>query len=262
MTATMTPTIFESHAHYDDDAYDDDRDEILRSMPAGGVSHIVNIAASVKSLRSTKELMEKYPFVYGAMGIHPDDVGDLNEDVMAEIRILCQHEKTVAVGEIGLDYYWDKEHHDVQKNWFEQQMELAREVQLPVVIHSRDAAADTVDMMKALRAGNIGGVVHCFSYGKEMAREYLNMGFYLGIGGVVTFNNAKNLKEVVEYAPLEQLLLETDCPYLAPVPYRGKRNTSLLISHIAKEIARIKGISYDEVVAATYANAMKVFNLK
>ena len=256
------PMIFESHAHYDDEAFDVDRDELLSSMPKKGVSHIVNVSACIQSLNDIKALMEKYPHVYGAFGIHPDEVGDLNDEVIGQIQALCKHEKTVAIGEIGLDYYWDKEKHDLQKKWFERQMDLAREEDMPFIIHSREAAADTLDMTKSLKKSESGGIVHCFSYGKEIAREYLNMGLYIGVGGVVTFKNAKKLKEVVEYVPLENLLLETDCPYLAPAPYRGKRNTSLLIPYIAEEIASIKGVSYDEVVRTTHDNAMKVFKLK
>lgn len=253
-------TIFESHAHYDDEAFDEDREVLLASMEGGGISHIVNVAASLKSLDQTKALMEKYPFVYGAFGLHPDEVGDLSDEVLKRIQMLCKHEKTVAVGEIGLDYYWDKEQHDTQKYWFEQQLEVARSEELPVIIHSRDAAADTLEMTKRLRVGDIGGVLHCFSYGKELAREYLNMGLYLGIGGVVTFNNAKKLKEVVEYAPLSSLLLETDCPYLAPVPYRGKRNNSLFIPHIVKAVAEIKKVSCEVVIAETHENAKRLFS--
>lgn len=259
MAGEKKPMIFESHAHYDDEAFDADREVLLASMEAGGISAIVNVAASLRGIDDTEKLMEKYPFVYGAFGLHPDEVGDLNEDVLKRIRELCEHEKTVAVGEIGLDYYWDKQGHDVQKYWFEQQMEVARGEQMPVIVHSREAAADTLDMMKALKAGEIGGVLHCFSYGKEMAREYLDMGFYLGIGGVVTFKNAKKLKEVVEYVPLRSILLETDCPYLAPEPYRGKRNCSLYIPHIAEVIGQIKGVDYDEVVQVTGDNARRLF---
>jgi len=253
--------IFESHAHYDDAAFDEDRKEVLLLMPENGVSHVVNAASSVKSLGEIEDMMEEYSYVYGTAGIHPDDVGDLNEEVYQRLEKLCKLEKIVAVGETGLDYYWDKEKHDVQKKWFERQVELARGEKLPVIIHSRDAAADTLDMAKALKIGEVGGEVHCFSYGIEMAREYLNMGLYIGIGGVVTFKNAKKLKEVAEYVPLENILLETDCPYLAPVPYRGKRNTSLLIPYIAEEIARIKGVSTEEVLNVTHANAMKLFGL-
>ena len=203
--------------------------------------------------------MERCPCVYGAVGIHPDEVGGLNDERIEEIRGLCRHDKTVAVGEIGLDYYWDKESHEVQTQWFERQMQLAREEKLPVIIHSREAAADTLAVARRMGLSEIGGVMHCFSYAKEMAREYLNMGVYLGIGGVVTFKNGRKLKEVVEYAPLSQLLLETDSPYLAPEPNRGKRNTSLNIPYIAEEIARIKGITAREVTEITEQNALRLF---
>src|SRR5699024_9696645 len=172
-----------------------------------------------------------------------------------------RREKILAVGEIGLDYYWDKENHETQIYWMERQLDVAREEKLPVIIHSRDAARDTLETMKRKRAGEIGGVLHCFSYGKEMAREYLDMGFYLGIRGVVTFKNGKKLKEVVEYAPLERLLLETDSPYLAPVPNRGKRNSSLNLPYVAEEIARIKQVDMETVVRVTEENARKLFGI-
>lgn len=253
--------IFESHAHYDDKAFNEDRDELLSSMYENGVETIVNVCASKRSLKRVKDLMEQYDFIYGAFGLHPDEVGDMTDQVLDDIRELTHLEKAVAVGEIGLDYYWDKEKHELQKKWFEAQAELAREEKLPIIVHSREAAADTLDMVKALKGGEIGGVIHCFSYAKEMAREYLNMGMYLGIGGVVTFKNAKKLKEVVEYAPLSSLLLETDCPYLAPVPYRGKRNHSIYLKYVAETIAEIKQVSYEEVVAVTNENARRMFKL-
>ena len=167
----------------------------------------------------------------------------------------------MAVGEIGLDYYWDEPERDIQKHWFVRQLDLAREVGLPVVIHSRDAAKDTLDIMKEQKAGDMGGVIHCFSYGVELAREYLNMGFYLGIGGVVTFKNAKKLKEVVEYMPMERMVLETDCPYLAPEPFRGKRNSSLYLPYVVKAVSEIKGISQEEVMAKTCDNARKMYRI-
>ena len=210
---------------------------------------------------ATTALMEKYPNVYGTIGIHPDEIGDITPEVWEKMKTLCDFEKVVAVGEIGLDYYWDKENHKMQIQWFEKQMNLAREKNLPIVIHSRDAAADTLDVVKANKAGEIGGIVHCFSYGKELAREYLDMGFYLGIGGVVTFNNGRKLKEVVEYAPLDRLVLETDSPYLSPVPFRGKRNSSRNIPYIAQAISDIKGISLEKVIEATNFNAKKVYKL-
>lgn len=254
----MKPMIFESHAHFDAEQFDEDRAELLNSMQENGVGTIVNVSATLKSCTEVVELAQQYPFVYAAVGVHPDEVGELNEETFAHVKEQCQKEKVVAVGEIGLDYYWDNEAHDVQKKWFIRQLELARELDLPVIIHSREAAADTLEVMKE-HAKGLRGVIHCFSYSKELAREYVKMGFHIGIGGVVTFKNSKKLKEVVEAIPLEWILLETDSPYLAPVPYRGKRNTSLYIPYIAEEIARIKGITYEEVVAQTEQNGRQLF---
>ena len=256
-----TPVIFETHAHYDDEAFAQDRENLLASMQEHGIGYIVNACASIESLKDTEELMEKYPFVYGAFGIHPDDAEKMTEETLEEIRRLSRLPKSVAIGEIGLDYYWHKEEHEheIQKKMFLAQMEIAREEKLPFMIHSREAAKDTLDTMKRLHAGDIGGVVHCFSYGKEMARESLDMGLSLGIGGVLTFKNARKLVEVVEYAPLESLLLETDSPYLAPVPNRGKRNSSLNIPYVVAKIAEIKGVSWEEVEEITWKNSFRVF---
>ncbi|WP_461881816.1 TatD family hydrolase [Fusicatenibacter sp.] len=251
--------IFETHAHYDDEKFDEDRDALLSSMKENGIGRIINVSANLESLENTRKLMEQYPFIYGAFGLHPDEVGDLNEDVMERMRGLCRLEKAVAVGEIGLDYYWDKENHEKQQYWFCRQIALAREEKLPMIIHSREAAADTLRVMKEEKSEEIGGVIHCFSYSAEMAEEYLKMGFYLGIGGVVTFKNAKKIKEVVQMAPMERILLETDSPYLAPVPYRGKRNSSLYLPYVVREIAEIKGISEEEVIEMTEKNAVRLF---
>ena len=253
--------IFDTHAHYDDEQFDEDRDELLAYMQACGVEAVTNIGASLATSQNTIELTKKYPFVYGAIGVHPNEVDELNEDGIAWLKENSALPKIVAVGEIGLDYYWDEPGREVQKKWFLRQLELAREVKFPVVIHSRDAAKDTLDIMKSFHAENLGGVIHCFSYTKEMAREYLNMGFYLGIGGVVTFKNAKKLKEVVEYMPMEQMVLETDCPYLSPVPNRGKRNSSLNLPYVVEEVARLKGISADEVIRITNRNAKTMYRL-
>ena len=253
--------IFETHAHYDDQAFDRDRDSLLRSMEAHGIEKIINVGASLRGVRDTVTLTEQYPFVYGAVGIHPDEVGELTEDHMEWMRGLCEKEKIVAVGEIGLDYYWDKENHEVQKKWFVRQMDLAKETGLPIIVHSRDAAKDTLDIMKAERADRLQGVIHCYAYSREQAREYMNMGYFLGIGGVVTFKNGKKLKEVVEYAPLDYLLLETDAPYLAPEPYRGKRNCSLYLTYVAQAIGEIKGVDYQTVIEVTRRNAERLFRL-
>lgn len=254
--------IFETHAHYDDEKFDEDRSALLSSMQENGIGRIINVSANLESLENTRKLMEEYPFIYGAFGLHPDEVGDLNEDVMARMRELCRMEKAVAVGEIGLDYYWDKENHEKQQYWFRRQIALAREEKLPMIIHSREAATDTLRVMKEEKSEEIGGVIHCFSYSVEMAEEYLNMGFYLGIGGVVTFKNAKKIKEVVQMAPMERILLETDSPYLAPVPYRGKRNSSLYLPYVVREIAEIKGISEEEVMETTEKNAVRLFRVE
>lgn len=253
--------IFESHAHYDDEKFDEDRDSLLASMQENGIEYIINVGANLATTQKTIELTEQYPFIYGAVGVHPSDTAELNEENFAWLKSRCGLPKVAAVGEIGLDYYWDEPDREIQKKWFKRQLELAAEETLPVIIHSRDAAKDTVDIMKELECEKIGGVVHCFSYSKEIAREVLDMGFYLGIGGVVTFQNAKAIKEVVAYAPLDRILLETDSPYLAPVPHRGKRNSSLYIPLIAEEIAKIKGTSCEEIISVTNRNTKSLFHI-
>ena len=253
--------IFDTHAHYDDRQFEEDREELLGSMRENGVELIVDAGSDIASWDKIEQLTDRYPFIYGAIGVHPDEVGELDEEKMKRMEQLLAREKMVAVGEIGLDYYWDKENRDLQKMWFIRQLELARQLDLPVIIHSREAAADTMEIMKQY-AGELSGVIHCFSYSPEQAKEYVKMGFYLGIGGVVTFKNAKKLKEVVQEIPLESLVLETDRPYLAPVPNRGKRNSSLNLVYVAEEIAGLKGISYEEVVRQTTENAKKLYRFK
>lgn len=253
--------IFDTHAHYDDEAFNEDRNALLDSLQSNGIEAVVNIGASIQTTKNTLELMKKYPFVYGAVGVHPSETAELDDNLLNWLKTVSKTPKVVAIGEIGLDYYWEEPGHDVQKEWFVKQLNLARETKLPVVIHSRDAAKDTLDIMKAEHSEDIGGVIHCFSYGVEIAREYLKMGFYLGIGGVLTFNNAKKLKEVVEYAPMDRIVLETDCPYLAPVPNRGKRNSSLNLPYVAEAIARIKHISPEEVVEITSRSAKQLYRL-
>lgn len=254
-------SIFDTHAHYDDEAFDTDRDELIRSLKENGIGSVVNVGASMASCRSTLELAKKYPFFYGALGVHPNETADLTEADMEWIKTEAMQEKIVAIGEIGLDYYWDEPDREIQKKWFIRQLALAKETELPVIIHSRDAAKDTLDIMKAEHNGLTGGVIHCFSYGVEMAREYLNMGYFLGIGGVLTFKNAKKLKEVVEYAPLSSLVLETDCPYLSPVPNRGKRNSSLNLPFVVEELAAIKRMEPEIIIRETAANAKRLYRI-
>lgn len=251
--------IFDTHAHYDDEAFEEDREELLLSLSAQGIEKVINIGASLQSTKTTVELAQRYPFLYAAVGVHPEGVTELSEESMDWLKELCKLEKTVAVGEIGLDYYWDEPERDLQKQWFRRQLQLAKEVKLPVVIHSREAAKDTIDIMKEEHSEEIGGVIHCYSYTKESAKIFLDMGFFFGIGGVLTFKNAKKLKEAVEYIPMDRILLETDCPYLAPVPYRGKRNSSLYLPYVVEELAAIKGISREEVERITTENAHRVF---
>lgn len=255
--------IFESHAHYDDKRFQDDRDILLSSMPGNGIQFIINVGANIHSIKKSIELSEQYDFIYGAAGVHPSDIDCLNDTAFQWIREQCDLPKIVAVGEIGLDYYWEKEFYkqEQQKIWFKRQLNLAREKNLPLIIHSRDAAKDTLELMQQQKADEMTGVIHCFSYSKEIAAEFLKMGYYIGVGGVVTFPNAKKLKDAVKEIPISKILLETDCPYLAPVPNRGKRNTSLNLPYIAQEIAEIKGMSYQEVVDITNKNACKLFQI-
>ena len=254
--------IFETHAHYDDDRFEEDRHEILTSLPEAGIGIVINSGASVESTRDTVELARKYDHVYAAVGVHPSEIAELDEEFMDWMRERASWNKTVAIGEIGLDYYWDKEPEvqERQRYWFARQIELARETGLPIIVHSRDAAADTMKVMKEHHAEEIPGVIHCYSYSKEMAQEFIKMGYYIGVGGVVTFKNAKKLIETVEAIPLERILLETDCPYMAPEPYRGKRNSSLYLPYVVERIAEIKGVSIEEVERVTENNARTLFS--
>ncbi len=261
--------IIDTHVHYDDEAFNEDREELLMSLRANGIDCVLDIGSSAESLPRVRALTEKYDFVYGAVGLHPDEVGDLTGEVMADLREDMKNPKILAVGEIGLDYYWNKEAKEIQKEAFRKQIRLAQEFGKPVVIHSREAAADTLEIVQEMYGpGSNGehmerkGVMHCYSYAVKQARIYTRkLGFYLGIGGVVTFKNAKKLKEVVADTPMEYLILETDCPYLAPVPFRGKRNSSLYLPYVVSAIAEIKEISEEEVIRITAANARRLFGI-
>ena len=253
--------IFETHAHYNDEAFQEDREEIFAQFPGKGIGRVVNIASDLQSIGECLDLAHRYPFVYCALGIHPSDCAPLTDELLEEIRGKLSDPRVVAVGEIGLDYYWDTPDRAIQKHWFEEQLEMARRAGLPVVIHSRDAAQDTMQLMRDHRAEEIGGVVHCYSYSLEMAREFVKMGFYIGIGGVVTFKNARKLKEVAQGIPIDNIVLETDSPYLAPVPFRGKRNSSLYMPYVAEAIAQLKGMSTQEVIDRTEQNALRLYRL-
>ena len=254
--------IFESHAHYDDERFDKDRADILRNIGSNGLDVVINVGASMSMNEATMDMIHQFPRVYGAIGMHPSELSSKREDTMEWLEENAKDEKVVAIGEIGLDYYWVKEPHlrEEQKEWFRMQMGLARKMNLPVIIHSRDAAFDTLSLMKDMNANEVPGVVHCYSYSVEDARKYVEMGYYIGIGGVVTFKNSKQLKEVVKNIPLEHLLVETDCPYMAPEPFRGKRNSSLYIPYIIEQIAELKGISPQEVEEVTRRNGYQLFS--
>ena len=253
--------IFDTHAHYDDDRFAPDRGELLSGMTGNGIGRIINVGASFEGCKNSLTLAQEHDFIYAALGVHPSDIADLTEESCEWIRQHLSEPKVVAVGEIGLDYYWDKEPEVQarQREWFRYQLQLAKESALPVSIHSREAAADTMEIMKEAAADGIPGVIHCYSYSKEQALEYVDMGYYIGVGGVVTFKNARKLKETVEAIPLERILLETDCPSMAPEPNRGKRNSSLYLTYVADAIAGLKGVTPEEVKTVTYENALRLF---
>lgn len=254
--------IFDSHAHYDDKQFDEDREQVLTHLKDVGVERVVNISNGWDDMLRMLDMIGQYPFMYGTVGIHPCKVSDLNEERMGRLREFCHRDKIVAVGEIGLDYYWMSDPKEVQRKWFIRQLHLAKEENLPVVIHSRDASQETFDIMKAEHAGTTGGVIHCYSGSYEMAKEYVKLGYYLGIGGVVTFKNSKVLKKVAAEIPLESIVVETDCPYLAPMPHRGTRNSSAYLPLVIEEIANLRGISTEEVEQVTYENACRLYHIQ
>ena len=250
--------LIDTHAHYDDAAFDEDRKQLINFLKEEKIIAI-DSGASMASSKKAVELSHEFDNIYALVGVHPDDVGELTAESMSELAKLSEDKKVVGIGEIGLDYYWDKEDRELQKNWFAKQIELAKQVKLPICIHSRDAAADTLEIVKKYDGGANGGVVHCYSYGTEIAKEYLEMGFCFGIGGVLTYKNGRKLKEVAEYLPMDKVVLETDCPYLAPDPLRGKRNSSLNLKYVVSVLAQIKGIDEEEVINITAENARRVY---
>lgn len=250
--------IFDTHAHYDDSAFDEDREELLRRLFDGEVCTIVNQGTTVETSRESLRLADEFPGVYAAVGLHPECLDENSIADLDIIRELLKHPKAVAVGEIGLDYYYDIPK-GLQKDIFARQLELANELDMPVVIHDREAHGDTMEL---LRKYHPQGILHCFSGSVEMAREVVKLGMYIGIGGVVTFKNARKTVEVASELPLESIVLETDCPYLAPVPFRGKRNDSSLIRYAAAKIAEIKGIGTQQVLEITGNNARRVYLIK
>ncbi len=248
---------FESHAHYDDGRFKNDREEILNLLPSCGIDYVINVGCDMKSSRESIKMAEKYDYIYAAVGVHPHNAENMKESDLDEIRQMSNHKKVVAIGEIGLDFYYDNSPRDVQRYWFKRQLEIVKELNKPVIIHSRDASQETFDIIK--ESGVKKGVIHCYSGSAQMAMDYVKMGFYIGVGGVVTFSNAKKLVEVVETIQLEQILIETDSPYLSPIPNRGKRNDSRNLQFVVEKIAKIKDISPEKVANITKLNAKQLF---
>lgn len=255
--------IFDSHAHYDDAAFDADREAVLASLKAAGIGRVVDVGANRASTEAAAELAARYDFICASAGFHPADVEELErgDADIAWLRAAAKRPKVAAIGEIGLDYHWPEPGRDLQRKWFAAQLELAKELDLPVIIHSRDAAQETYDMLKEAGGAGLTAVIHCFSYEKEMAARFLDLGYYLGIGGVVTYKNARKLKETAAYMPLDRMLLETDCPYLSPSPHRGERNSSLFLPQVLREIAALRGCTPEEAEAATFENAVRFYRL-
>ena len=254
--------IFDTHVHYDDEAFDADRDEVLASLAAQGVGKVTDIGAGIETSKTALALSKKYDWMYCALGVIPGKCSEITEESWNWLcEAAAKEEKCVAIGEIGLDYHWDDDPRDVQALHFINQIDLAKKVGKPIVVHSREAAKDTIDIMKEHNAADAGGVLHCYSYTKESAREFLDMGFFFGIGGVVTFKNARKLAEAVQYIPLSNIVLETDCPYLAPVPHRGERNYSGYLSLVAECIAGLKNIPVEQVVEETWQNAHRLYKI-
>ncbi|HOA39975.1 MAG TPA: TatD family hydrolase [Halanaerobiales bacterium] len=253
--------LIDTHAHLDSSRFNKDRAEVIKNARDTGVSYIVNIGADLKSSRYSVKLAREYPFIFATVGIHPHDAISLDANVLAELEKLAGEEKVVAIGEIGLDYYYDHSPRDIQRAAFIDQLVLAKKLNLPIVVHSREAEEDTISILKEHYRQGGTGILHCFSGSLKMAREALELGFYLAFGGIVTFKNAGGLLEVLEELPLDRILLETDCPYLSPVPYRGKRNEPAYLPYVAEKIGEIKGVSLEEVAEITTANAIRVYNL-
>lgn len=252
--------IIDTHAHYDDEQFDEDRTKLLEELKEEGVIGIVNCASSYESIDKTIDIVNKYDYIYGALGIHPENADEFSENVLEEIRTkIVNNKKIIAIGEIGLDYYWDENpSRGIQQNALNRQMELARELSLPVIIHDRDAHEDTLEIIE--KFPEVIGIIHCFSGSVEFARECIKRGYYIGIGGVSTFKNSKKLKRVIEDIPVDRILVETDCPYMSPEPFRGKRNKSTYIKYVIDKIAEIKNIEVQELNRIINNNSRNIFN--
>lgn len=253
--------IFDAHAHYDDEQFDEDRNLVIEELKKNNVIGVLNCGASLEGCVQSVNLADKYDFFYAAVGIHPEHADKFGEDTVVELKKLAKNQKVKAIGEIGLDYYWEENpDRRIQKEVFIRQMELAKELNLPVIIHDRDAHEDTLNIIKQFKG--VTGEIHCFSGSVEFAKECLKLGYYIGFTGVITFKNARKIIEVVKEVPIDRILLETDCPYMAPVPFRGKRNRSEYIRNMIEKVAEIKDIKPEEVSNWTISNVEKLLNIR
>lgn len=251
---------FDTHTHLDDEKFDTDRDELIESFKQSGLTLAVNIGADMKTSQASIKLAEKYDFIYATVGVHPNVTGDMTDDDLAMLKEMARHEKVVAIGEIGLDYYYDEPDPEIQKKWFRAQLTLAKELGMPYVVHDREAHADVLEIIKEI--GYTNGVMHCFSGSSEMAKEVTKMGMYVSIAGQVTFKNAPKVQAVASSVPVDKLLIETDSPYLTPEPFRGKRNNSSYVKYTAEKIAELRGMDVSEIARITMENGKKFYNIK
>ena len=258
---------FDSHAHYNDEKFEIDRDEVISSVRAEGITRLVSVGYSVEASKFAEKLSNKYEFIYYSCGISPNDLPQTEDELWKMLREIKEianqkHEKLVAIGEIGLDYYWIKENMDLQKLAFMEQIKLANEMNLPIIIHTREAVADTIDILKNKQESINKGIFHCCPLNRELVKEALKLGYYISFAGPITFKNSKNADEIIRMVPVDRILIDTDSPYLSPEPNRGKRNDSRNVKYIAQKIAQVKEMTLEEIAKITYENANKVFKIE
>lgn len=254
----MKTLLFDTHAHLDDVKFDADREAILQKIIDSGVGAVVNIGADMESSKRSIQLAEKYDFIYASVGVHPHDAENMTDEDLSTLEKWAAHPKVVAIGEIGLDYFYDNSPREAQRYWFEKQLLLAEKLDKPVIIHDRDAHKDTLDILSKSKAT---GILHCFSGSVEMAKQIVNMGFYISFAGPLTYKNSRHAVDVASVMPIDKILIETDCPYLAPDGHRGQRNDSSLVRLVCEKLAEIKDISFEEAARITYQNAERVYRL-
>ncbi|MEH7236324.1 TatD family hydrolase [Bacillus sp. JJ1562] len=254
--------LIDTHAHLNAIQYQDDLDEVIERALSEGVERIVVVGFDRETITRAIELADQYEFIYATIGWHPVDAIDMTDEDLEWIEELSAHPKVVALGEMGLDYHWDKSPKDIQKEVFRKQISLAKKVKLPIIIHNREATADIIEILQEENASEVGGIMHCFTGSIEVAKQCIDMNFYISFGGPVTFKNAKKPKEVAAEIPLDRLLIETDCPYLTPHPFRGKRNEPSYVKYVAEQIAELKGVSFEEIAEKTSDNAKRFFGIK